>query len=135
MRYPCRDSPRETYALRSTHMTWHPTLFFFPAVSLSPISSSLLSQKHLRRLGHLLLVGKGTDDYVSSKKKGVGSQDGRLSWDIPTWCLIQLLQHGEQTVIEEELQRPCSFGQQPSDDPTQLSAHEAVGIIWGHWPL
>lgn len=59
---------------------------------------------------------------------------GYPTWARLTWCLIQLLQHGEQTVVKKQLQRPCCLCQEPSDGATQLPAHQAVGIIWGDRP-
>ena len=47
-----------------------------------------------------------------------------------TWGFVQLLQHGVNTVVEEELQHAGRPPQQGSDDAPQLLAHEAVRVVW-----
>lgn len=68
-------------------------------------------------------------------KVGAGAKPGQSCPLSPlTWCLVQLLQHGEETVVEKELHRPRCLGQQPPNDGPQLLAHQAVGIIWDRGP-
>lgn len=48
-----------------------------------------------------------------------------------TWGLVQLLQHGVDAVVKEELQDVRRPSQQRADDAPQLLAHQAVWIVWG----